>query len=216
MGTGFPEFLGATGSTRAWVDAMRNYCREIEQRLDYVISQCHALREQNESLVGQVRSVQSQIPEVAPAAEVTVSSNTTLTIADVNQVLLVNCTSSSTLTLPSPTQGAWLRVHNRGTGTLTISDGVNTICTLVQNRGCDMRCALDSAGNQAWPTHVPSTGLDGFEVRKSQLVFDNSNAGIALKDSSGNYWSLVFDDTGALVSTDQGPDFASETSAIPD
>lgn len=206
----FPEYPGAPVGLNAWIGQMRSYCAQIEGELSALSAKVQTLQAQNQALQVAVQSL--QIPKVTAAVEADISTNTTLTTADLNQTLLLNCTSSCTLTLPTPTNGSWLVIHNRGTGTISVSDGVNTVATLVQNRRCELRSLVNSSAVHAWPTSVPSTGLDGYEVRKNQLVIDNATAGLALKDSAGHFWTLVFNTNGALVSTDQGTTYADSPS----
>lgn len=134
----------------------------------------------------------------------TIATNTQLPDGAACRTHLVNCTSSSNLTLPTCKHGDWIVIVNAGTATLTIKDGGTTLCTLPTDTLCFIKAYTTSAFAPQWPTKVETWKRDGTlnlgSLTASRLVVTDSSGALASNAALVNTGVVYATGTGAVAS----------------
>jgi hypothetical protein len=205
MERNFPDELGATGTRRAWLDALRLTIWSMQDELAWARAKIASLEE----AVAANRTLQISEPsgtENPSSTYESISSNTTLTTSDVKGIRNYNCTSACTITLPEPFEGASVTLWNRGTATLTVNNNsAEIVATLPTDSYCTVIALSGDAGAPRWPTSVPTMYSNGCIETTGPVIVRNTD-GVIVKDGADHYWSFSTNTSGALVTTDEGTD----------
>lgn len=147
-----------------------------------------------------------EVPGVKPETWVyfdTVSA-TSVDQNELCQNLLIAANGVFNLTLPTPFEGAWLRIYNEGGSPITVkTPSATTICTVGQYQMAYI-VAVTNGGLPAWPTQVGVTATTADQYTNRDIVWRTGTYGPVLKSPDNNYWRMTIDNTGALSSTSLG------------
>ncbi len=202
----FPTYYGS-GEIAVWADQLRIYCGELSKSNAELLAAVGAMSDEIQSLKTRINSLEEQIISAnLPSSITTVSTNVTLDVSDLGKMHVFNATTAITLNLPQPLEGTFIKIHNVGTGRISIVEPVNSwvLANLDTDQGCEIRTTITSALAPTYPQRVLVTGTNGNLYVSSQIVVDNDVSHTIIKDSTGNFWKLNISDSGAFNSTSVG------------
>lgn len=136
-----------------------------------------------------------------------ISSITTLLPLDLNTWHIWSCTSASSLILPSAVEGSWVGVFNYGAQAITVQNPTpTTIGTVRQYEWAFIQSVPNSSGVPSWPSGIVVFGVAGTVRLEGDLVINDVNNGLILKDSAGtpHFWRVQVSSLGVLTTTDLG------------
>lgn len=132
-----------------------------------------------------------------------ISSSYTLDLSEMNQVMMFDCSSNSTITLPQSVDGSWIEIYNCGSATLTVQYLGATICAINGGWHTRIDSYCDTSGAVVWPTSATICSLGG-KVASTTFVAITNAEGVWLQAPGGAWWRVTVDNAGNLVRTATG------------